>query len=166
VRRSVVVPVFVSVALVLAGCREPTHIDPATLARDLPAAVVPDHPEVVTGVDCPGPIDRRVGVETVCAAGIAGTPVTLQVTQVDGDGHVRVVVDRTLLDVTKVAAELATRLTKDVGIPTTVACDGPQVKVLTVGDTIACDATDPAGKARTFDVTILDASGAFDLHWR
>ncbi|HEV8299131.1 MAG TPA: DUF4333 domain-containing protein [Acidimicrobiales bacterium] len=152
--------------VLVAGCREPTHIDPRTLAHELPRAVVEDHPEVVDDVVCPGPIDRGAGVETTCAATIGGTPVTLKVTQVDDDGRVRVELDRTLLDVEKVAADLAARLTKDVGIATTVTCEGPQVRVLTVGDILVCDAIDPAGKAHTFDAKVTDASGTIDLTLR
>ncbi len=122
----------------IAGCREPNRLDPASLARDLPEAVVPDHPEVVADVVCPGPIDRGIGIATTCAATIAGTAVTLRVTQVDENGGVRVDLDRKLLDVTKVAADLAARLTKDVGIATSV-------------------------RSRTFDVTVVDDTGAIDL---
>jgi hypothetical protein len=50
-----------------------------------------------------------------------------------------------------------------VGVPTTVACDGPVVRVLVVGDTLSCTATDPAGRRHTFAVRIVDESGGLDL---
>jgi hypothetical protein len=155
---------LLGVALALAGCREPTKLDAAKLVRDLPAAVVHDHPEVVTDVQCPNPIRRNAGEVTQCHATVAGTPVKLTVTQVDRDGHVKVEADRTLLDIAKVEADIATRLTKDVGIETSIVCDGPRVRVLVVGETLRCTATDPSGRKRVFLADVLDETGEVSLH--
>lgn len=146
------------------GCREPTKLDASKLADHLPAAVVPDHPETVTGVDCPRPIRRAVGEVVTCTATIAGTPVQLTVTQLDRDGRVRVDTDRTLLDLAKVEADVATRLTKDVGIETSIVCDGPRVRVLVVGESLRCTASDPSGRTRVFVADLLDEAGAVSLH--
>jgi hypothetical protein len=152
-------------ALVLwvAGCGGPSKLDGDRLARDLPAAVVADHPELVTDVVCPPSIERTIGASFTCTALIAGEPVALDVVQVDDRGGVRVDVDRTLLDVGEVAADLAARLTRDVGVPTAVVCAGPPVRVLVVGDTLRCTATDPDGRERVFALTVEDDAGAVGI---
>lgn len=150
-------------AAALVACAEADEIDAPGLARDLPAAVLPEHPELVTDVVCPQPIEREAGVRTACFASIAGTAVELSVVQLDDDGSVRVEVDRPLLDVEQLAARIAERLTNDVGVPTSVVCEGPAIRVLAVDDEIRCDATDPDGRTRTFVATILDESAAYEL---
>ena len=57
----------------------------------------------------------------------------------------------------------AERLTDDIGVPTSVVCEGPAVRVLSIGDEIRCDATDPEGRPHTFVATILDESAAYEL---
>lgn len=155
--------VSLALLLVAGACREATKLDVDALQRDLPAAVVADHADLVTDVVCPPKILRGAGTVVECSAAISGTPVVLTVVQIDDDGAVRVELDRTLLDVGKLAADVAARLTKDVGVPTTVVCDGPAVRVLAVGDTYACTATDASNRSRRFRATILDQAGAFEL---
>lgn len=147
----------------LGGCGEADELDAEHLARDLPAAVLPEHPELVTDAVCPQPIDREAGLRTACFASIAGTAVELTVVQLDDDGSVRVELDRPLLDVDQLAARIAERLTDDIGVPTSVVCEGPAVRVLSIGDEIRCDATDPEGRPHTFVATILDESAAYEL---
>ncbi|HEX7097225.1 MAG TPA: DUF4333 domain-containing protein [Acidimicrobiales bacterium] len=146
-----------------AGCADADELDAEKLARDVPAAVLADHPELVTDVVCPEPIEREAGVRTACFASIAGTAVELTVSQLDDDGAVRVELGRPLLDVDLLSARIAERLTADVGVPTSVTCEGPPVRVLQVGDEIRCDATDDDNRTRTFVATILDESAAYEL---
>ena len=162
-RRALIAITSAVTLLGVAACREATKLDGPRLERELPASVLSDHPDLVTGVSCPTPIKRAVGTVVACSASIGGTPVVLTVTQTDDKGSVDVVVDRTLLDIDKLAAEISSRLTKDVGVATAVTCPGPAVRVLTVGDAISCNATDPSNRSRTFVATITDESGAFEL---
>jgi hypothetical protein len=145
------------------GCGGADEVDAATIESAIPAALIADHPELVTEVSCPGPIDRGEGVVTACTARIGGTAVELSVTQLDDDGQVRVVLARPLLDVDDLAARIGERLTTDVGVPTAVVCEGPAVRVLNVGDEISCDATDPENRTHTFIATILDEDAAYEL---
>jgi Domain of unknown function (DUF4333) len=162
-RPGAIVIAVVATVLVTTACREPTKLDARRLERELPAAVLSDHPELVTDVSCPRPIERAAGTIVECDASISGTAVVLTVTQTDDKGAVGVALDRTLLDVDKLAAQIAARLTQDVGVATTVVCAGPVVRVLTVGDAISCTATDPSNRSRTFVATITDQTGAFDV---
>jgi hypothetical protein len=152
---------FVAVAALACGGAD--EIDASGLAHKLPAAVLSEHPELVTGVSCPAPIRRKVGEITTCTAAIGGGDVHLVVTQLDDSGQVRVEVDRLLLDVDQLAARIAERLTTDIGVPTSVVCDGPAVRVLSVGDEIRCDANDPDNRTNSFVATILDESANYDL---
>jgi hypothetical protein len=151
------------VAVSAAACGEAGEVDAGTLARAIPAAVLARHPELVTEVACPEPIERGIGIVSVCTGRVAGTAVELTVTQLDDDGNVRVVLDRPLLDVDDLAARIGERLTGDLGVPTSVACEGAAVRVLAVDDQIRCDATDPDDRTLTFVATILDDQANYDL---
>jgi hypothetical protein len=147
----------------LAACSTDSELDSDELVDVLPAAVLADHPDLLTDVVCPPDIELAVGVTTVCFADLAGDPVELTVVQVDDDGRVRVEVDRALLDVEDVAARIAEQLSDDIGVATAVVCDGPPVRVLEIGTELRCDATDPDDRTNTFVATILDEDAAFDL---
>jgi hypothetical protein len=150
-------------AATVAACGGADEVDAGSLEAAIPAALLPEHPELVTEVSCPGPIDREAGVVTPCTARVGGTVVELSATQLDDDGQVRVLLDRTLLDVDDLAARIGERLTADVGVPTSVVCEGPAVRVLAVDDEIRCDATDPDDRTRTFVATIVDETGNYEL---
>jgi hypothetical protein len=152
-----------SLVLLGAGCGGADEVDTGTLERAIPPALLADHPDLVTDVSCREPIERGVGVLNTCTASVGGTPVELEVTQLDDDGQVRVSLDRPLLDVDDLAARIADRLTTDVGVPTSVLCEGPAVRVLTVDEAIRCAATDPDDRTHTFVATILDDEANYDL---
>jgi hypothetical protein len=150
-------------ALALGACGGADEVDAGSIESAVPAAVLPDHPDLVTDVSCPGPIDREVGLVSACTALIGGNEVGISVTQVDDDGTIDIDVDRALLDVDDLAARIAERLTTDVGVPTSVLCDGPAVRVLSVGDEVVCIATDTDDRDRTFVAEILDEAANYDL---
>jgi hypothetical protein len=152
-----------AVCALAAGCAGADEVDAGSLEKAVPAAVLPAHPDLVTDVSCAGPIDRGVGTVTACTANVGGGAVGLTATQTDDDGNVTVAVDHTLLDVDDLAARIGERLTADVGVPTSVLCDGPAVRVLAVDDEIRCVATDTDDRAHTFVATILDEDASYDL---
>jgi hypothetical protein len=160
-------PGWVAIACALGlgavACGGADEVDAGSIERAIPAAVLASHPELVTEVSCPEPVERGVGVVSPCSARIGDTVVELSVTQLDDDGEVRIVLDRPLLDVDDLATRVAERLTADVGDPTAVVCDGPAVRVLAVGDEIRCVATDTDDRDRTFVATILDEQANYDL---
>lgn len=150
------------VASTLAGCGSPKRLDVGVLERNLPSQLVVDHPEVVTDVSCPRPIKKQAGLVVQCRAAIGGAPVVVTVTQLDDNGALRAVLDASLLDVTASAATLAARLTKDLGVATTIECAGPPVRVLVVGEQLSCTARDPSLRSRTLTVTVADDAGTLD----
>ena len=150
-------------AIVAASCSPDTEIDSDNLVAALPGAVLEEHPELLTDVVCPEGIEPAAGTRTVCFADLAGDPIELTVVQLDDDGTVRVEVDRTLLDVEDLAARIAERLTADIGVATSVVCDGPPVRVLEVGVELRCEASDPDDRTNTYVATIRDDDASFDL---
>lgn len=161
-RRALTVAALAGMALT-AACSNDTELDAQKLQAALPAAVLEDHPDLLTSVVCPESIPTEIGASTLCFADLAGRPVELTVAQIDDEGTVSVDVDRTLLDVDDLAARIAERLSADVGVATSVVCEEPAVRVLEVGDEIECDATDADDRTRTFVATILDDAAAFEL---
>ena len=147
----------------VAGCGEPHRLDPVVLARLLPAQVVPGHAEVLTEVVCPERIDKRAGTVVVCTASLADAAVVVQVTQLDDNGAVRAELDRPVLDVARSAAVLAERLTKDLGVATTIECEGPAVRVLVVGEKLRCTARDPSLRSRVLVVAVVDEKATLDV---
>jgi hypothetical protein len=144
------------------GCGSPDHIDARALERVLPGQIVADHPDVLTDVVCPAPIHKRAGTVTACTAALAGTPVVITVTQLDDNGATSAALDKPVLDVEASAGVLAARFTKDLGVSTTVECEGPAVRVLVVGEVLRCTARDPSLRSRSLDVTVRDAAGTLD----
>jgi hypothetical protein len=155
-RRGPAVVAVAALVVLLAGCRGATRLDAPALAASLPATLVPDHPEIVTDARCPAPIARKVGTVTVCTASIGGTPVEVAVTQTDGDGAVAVRLESELLDVNAIAKTVADRLSRDIGVVTTVTCDGPAVRVRVVGERLACTAAEASGTTRPITVEVTD----------
>jgi hypothetical protein len=163
IRRVVaLVAAFVVLGVLAVGCGSPKRLDAGVLERNLPSQLVADHPEVVTDVACPRPIKKQAGLEVQCTAAIGGSPVVVTVTQLDDNGALRAVLDKPLLDVTASAATLAARLSKDLGVATTIECAGPAVRVLVVGEELSCTARDPSLRSRTITVTVLDDAGTLD----
>jgi hypothetical protein len=149
----------IAAAVLSSGCGSSNRLDEVALARVLPGQILPDHPELLTEVVCPAPIEKRTGTITTCTALLADAPVTIAVTQADDNGAVSAVLDGPVLDVTKSASTLAARLTKDLGVSTTIECIGPAVRVLVVGEVLACTARDPSLRSRALAVTVVDDQG-------
>jgi hypothetical protein len=149
-------------AACLTGCGSPDRIDARALERVLPGQLVADHPDVLADVMCPSPIRKRAGTVTTCTATLAGTPVVITVTQLDDNGATSAALDKPVFDVEKSAGVLAARFTQDLGVRTTVECDGPAVRVLVVGEVLRCTASDPSLRSRSLDVTVRDAAGTLE----
>lgn len=149
--------------VLLVGCAADPTLDAGSLEQVLPGQILPDHPELVTNVQCPSSIDMATGIAVVCTAEVGGDPVTMTVTQIDDVGSVTAELDQPLFDVEASAGVLAAQLTDDLDVATTIACVGPAVRVLDVGEVLSCVASDPSGRSRPLFVTILDESGTLDM---
>jgi hypothetical protein len=158
------VPFAAAAALLAGACAGPSdELDAATLVAAVPAALVPEAPEVVTDVVCPAELERGVGVVVSCEARVAGRPITLSVEQVDDAGRVSVATDAVLLDTADLAADLAARLQADLGVVVGAVCAGPRVVVPAAGDEVTCTANDEAGRPLELVATLLDAAGAYEV---
>ncbi len=154
--------VATAVAIGAAACGSADRIDAEALQRVLPGQLIADHPEVLTDLACPSPIEKATGIVTMCTAALAGVPVTITVTQLDDNGATRAALDTRILDVAKSAATLAERFTKDLGVSTMIDCEGAPVRVLVVGEVLRCTARDPSLRSRTLVVTVRDDVGTLD----
>lgn len=143
---------IVGLGLLLIGCGDPLIRDEADLESAIPAALVPDAPDVVTGVDCPGPIlDGPVGI--TCTAQLAGHEIPVSV-EIDAEDRAQISTPAVLVDVAAMAELAAERLTDDVGIVTMVECPGPPVVVSVPGERLRCAAVDVSGGSREVVITI------------
>ena len=155
---------LVTALVVLAGCAgESGQLDTATLETAIPSALVPDAPELVTGVRCPVEISRGVGLATGCTASINGTTVAIRVEQTDDQGSVRVTTDAVLLKVENLADDLAEELARDIGVEVSASCAGPSVLVPAAGQTLNCTALDTESRPIEFVVTLTDALGGYEV---
>lgn len=91
-RRLVAVGALVLVTLGVAACS--STINGTTLEQEVASQVAAQQqvPASEVSVDCPDTIDVAQGTVTTCQATIAGEAVTIDVTQLDGDGSVEWVI--------------------------------------------------------------------------
>jgi hypothetical protein len=162
-RRARAVLVLAGVGLWASACAESDRIDADALGEAVPPALAPEAPEAVTAVLCPERIERGRGVVVACAVTIGGTPITVEVTQLDDDGAVAVRTDAVLLDTVDVAVDLGSRLRADLGVLVGVDCDGPRIIVPAAGDELRCTARDEGGRPLALVVRLLDADGAYEV---
>ncbi len=148
-------------SIVLAACGRPdSGFDMTTLEAAIPEAIVPDDPSVVTDVSCPQ-LPTSEPTTTMCTALVGGRAIEINA-NITADGLVEISTDAVLLDISGVASEAGHRLSDDLGIDSSVSCPG-SVRVVAVGDTITCEATDPAGSTHNVVITVTDPSGTWTM---
>lgn len=153
-------------ALLLAACSVERSLDADALSEQIQAQLFPEHPDLVTDVNCPRLEDPAVGDTFACAAQVGAQIVDVPVV-LGGDADnltARSVLDDRFVPAQQLADLLAATFTAEVGIITSVDCGQPVV-VLDAGETLICTATDPAGVSRQFDVAVAD-DGSIDLEIR
>ena len=151
----------IAAVALLVACGAPTAVDTESLVEQIPAAVSPDAPDSVTEVTCGDELPIGEGLTMTCRATLAGTPVSLEVTQVDDNASLAVSVDRTLVDVPGLADAVGQQFTDDLRVETMVDCTGPPLVVAIVGTTISCTATDSLGVGREILVILVDDKGTY-----
>ena len=67
-----------------------------------------------------------------------------------------------MFDVEETAVKLGERFEFELGVPTTVDCGEPPLRVLTVGMVVDCLANDGSAN-RAVALTVLDESGEYEL---
>lgn len=153
---------LVAVGLVACGSvGGPAGIDLTAVEAAVPAGLVPDHPEAVTGVSCPEmPLDGLGPVS--CTAEVAGTEFPVKVTRPDRLDQMTVSAGVALVRAVDVADEVAERLAEDLGDVASVTC-APDVHVARSGQVFDCTVVDPASRAHRFRATLEGTDGRFRL---
>jgi hypothetical protein len=152
----------VAAVAALAACASTDDLDTTALEAEIPAALLAEHADLVTGVSCPDEIPLEADLVVECTADLAGDPVVVEVLQTDDEGSVSLTLDVTPLDVERLADDLSVELTDDLGVPTDVACAGPPLIVPDAGDEVSCVASDETGE-RGLLVRLLDDQGAYEV---
>lgn len=137
--------------LLASACAGP--LDVAGLERQLAVAMLPEHPQLVSGVSCPRPLEPEVGETVRCDALINATAVTVAVTFGESDEVATAVVEARMIDAASVERQVAERFVGDLGVTTTVGCGAPVVVVPTDG-AVTCWAIDGSGVERPLRVTV------------
>ena len=153
-------------ALLLGACSVERSLDADSLSEQIQAQLFPEHPDLVSDVNCPRLLDPAVGDTFSCAAQIGSQIVDVPVV-LGGEADnltSTAVLDERFVPAQQMADLLAATFTAEVGIITSVDCGQPVV-VLEPGETLICTATDPAGVSRQLDVAVAD-DGSIDLEIR
>ena len=148
-------------ALLIAACGA-NEIDSEMLLEQIDASVIPEHPGLLQDLDCPGPIEVGAGIDAECTGTIDGESVTIDVAQIDEEGGIEVELREPLFDVVAAADKLGERFEFELGVPTSVECGEPPLRVLEVGMVIDCLADDGSTN-RSVALTVLDETGAYEL---
>ncbi len=149
------------VMLVAVGCGA-NEIDNELLLEQIEGSVLAEHPGLLADLSCPSPIEVGIDIEADCTASIDDEPVTIRVTQTNAEGAVLAELQEPLFDVVAAADKLGERFEFELGVPTTVDCGEPPLRVLSVGMVIDCLANDGSTN-RAVSLTVLDETGAYEL---
>lgn len=150
----------ISVALVGACGRSPV-LDSERLETAVAESLVPEAPETVTGVNCPDLIVEGP-IEVGCTALIGDVPVDVAVS-ISAEDTAVISTEATVVAVADMEAEAAERLSRDLGVETSVSCPDPRVIVSLPGTTLECDAIDPSGTVYDVTFTIRSERGDWEL---
>ncbi|MBC8194328.1 MAG: hypothetical protein ISR43_05880 [Acidimicrobiia bacterium] len=143
------------------GVSEPAGIDVEAVERAVPLALLPDHPDLVTGVSCPELGSDGLGPVS-CTAAVAGLAIPLIVSRPDAVGRVKVESPVELVMAVEVALLTEERLNNDLGVDNEVACE-PAIRVSRAGQRFACTATEPNGRTHALTAVLIDGAGSFRL---
>lgn len=147
----------------LAACSTERRLDVETIEAGVFAQLFPEHPGLVSAVNCPELIEPMPGQRFSCATQIGeqiiDVPVVLGGTIEALEATVEL--DDRFVRAGEIADLLAETFTTEIGISTAVDCGQP-VLVLEPGSALLCTAVDTSGAMRQFDVLVA-ADGTLDL---
>lgn len=152
--------------LLLASCGVDRTLDGTQLEADIGAQLLPEYPGAIRSISCPDSTNPEPGQTLLCVATLGAQVIDVNVV-VGGTAEAlttTATVDARFVAVNEVGALLAATFGDEIGLVTSVDCGQP-VMVLAVDDTVPCEATDPSGTTRTFDVSV-DEAGLVSLALR
>lgn len=152
---------LLGLAVVGAGCGA-AEIDSMLLLEEIESSVIAEHPGLLQDLACPTPIEVGIGISADCTGSIDGEPVTIRVEQTNDEGAIDVELQDPLFDVIAAAEKLGERFEFELGVPTTVDCGEPPLRVLKVEMVVNCLANDGSTN-RAVSLTVLDETGAYEL---
>ena len=144
--------------LLAPGCGVDRTLDADRLEAEIQGQLLAQYPGTIRSVSCPSPQDPEPGQQLLCVATMGDQVIDVNV-ELGGTEDAltsRATVDARFVAINEVAALLAATFGDEVGLVTSVDCGQP-VMVLQVQDSVSCDATDPSGVTRSFDVRVDDA---------
>ncbi|MEM7092468.1 MAG: DUF4333 domain-containing protein [Actinomycetota bacterium] len=160
------ISLIVALLLVLSACSVERALDGDGLAAQVQEQLFPEHPGLVSAVECPSLIEPQPGDSLACGAQLGSQIIDVEVVlagTVD-DLRAEAVVDDRFVAASHLAELLALTFSAEIGLATTVDCGQP-VLVVEPGAPIVCIATDPSGVQRSFDVLVAD-DGSVELEIR
>ena len=117
----------------------------------------------VAGVDCPRQAQApKAGDTLICSADLEGQTVRVRATVSDENYNVKFDSLDAVYDLSAVNGRLSHGLSEEYGFDVTVTC-GDGLRVVEIGRSFECAATDPTGDTRTVRVTA--AAVGEDDHW-
>jgi hypothetical protein len=158
--------VLMAVVLSFASCGVDRTLDGTQLEADIGAQLLPQYPGAIRSISCPNSADPQPGQSVLCLATLGGQVLDVNV-ELGGTAEAlttTATVDARFVAVNEVAALLAATFGDEVGLVTSVDCGQP-VMALDADESVPCEATDPAGITRIFDVSI-DETGVVTLNLR
>ncbi|GJF09985.1 hypothetical protein NGTWS0302_35520 [Mycolicibacterium cyprinidarum] len=107
----------------------------------------------VSTVECPRPSDPpKTGSTFDCVADLEGNDVRVKVTFTDDDYNVNYATLDVVFDLVDTGKGLSKEVSEDYGFPVKVTC-GSGLKVVAVGESFECEASDRRGDTRPVKVT-------------
>ena len=151
------------VGLIAGACSTENRLDRESLQAQIQAGLFPEYEGLVSTVNCPDFEDPEPGQRFTCAAQVGSQIIDVPV-ELSGsvdDLTADIGLDERFVEAREIAVMLAETFTAEIGIETLVDCGQPII-VLEPGDRLVCDARDPSGVTRSFDV-LIDDTGRLEL---
>lgn len=147
----------VATALLVSGCGAERALDGSQLEADIAGELLPQFPGAIRSVSCPNTVEPAPGIALLCVATLGDQvlDVNVQIGGTEDALTTTATVDGRFVAVNEVAALLAATFGDEIGLVTSVDCGQP-VMVLDAAEPVVCEATDPSGVTRAFDVRIDD----------
>jgi Domain of unknown function (DUF4333) len=154
--------------LAAAGCQASVSVgglDYEKLEREIATALNESYKAFsreVSEVDCPRQAETPGPGDTfICTATFDGNPVRALVTVKDADHNVHFKTMDNVYDLPGTADNLTSAISEGLGFPVTISC-GEGLKVVEIGQSFECTATDEDGDTRTVKVTANPAGESDD----
>lgn len=163
-RTAALLAALLALGIVAAGCGSAGGLSTSKAETKIPAELRQRYPGVDVGATTCSPkhVKRQAGVTFTCALTVQGQKVDASVVQEDDHGNVSFLLDKVVLSVPKIQADLATKFAKvaagsGAAGPPTASCPGDPVRVLDVYGSFRCSLT-IAGQPAQYAVLVCDST--------